>query len=224
MVVGLGKNDSSTNIIIDAMDWLQTPQGDNLAVEDYPNPYSAKDLLKITPNSFHLEPGESQSVNISADIPEDAKAGGRYAILGVRTSPKAAAGIPTVGIVAAINSLLALNITGAGIRKSGEITSLEIENPTAANQFNVSMIFNNTGNIHYKIRTEFVLADANQNVLANSTILPSTSVLPGASRRQQILLVPAKPLRPAAYTIEANVMLESGEPLATKSISISIES
>ncbi|MGV8126737.1 MAG: hypothetical protein ACP5PV_05965 [Methanothrix sp.] len=222
MDVGLDKNDSPANIVINSMDWLQTPHGNNLAVDYYPSPYSAKDLLKISPSSIHLEPGESQRVNVVADIPADANVGGKYAILNIHTVSGTSGDGSSVRNEVAINALLALNITGPGIQKTGEISSLEIEEPVAANQLNVSLIFNNTGNIHYKILTEVELKDIDNNMLANATILPYSSVLPGASRMQQIMLVPSKPLRSAVYDVEAKVSLESGKLQDKRSTSIAI--
>lgn len=222
MEVGIGQNDTPVNIAIDVMDWRQSLQGDNNAVESYTSPYSAKKLLKVTPERLHLEPGDAQKVNVEADIPQEAKSGGRYAIINVHAAPENA-DISSVSTEVAVNALLALNITGPGIQKSGEITYLKVEAPSSANQYNVSMIFNNTGNIHYKILTEVMLEDKDSNVLANSTIQPFSSVLPGASRLQQFFLTPAEQLHPGAYTIEAKVSLESGRVLASRSTEINVK-
>jgi hypothetical protein len=224
MEVGLGENDTPANVIIDVMDWLQTPEGDNLDVESYPNPYSAKNMLEVTPSRLHLEPGKSERVNVVADIPADASPGGRYAILRVHAAPDIAQSAGAISNEVAIKALLALNITGPGIQKTGEIASLNVEKPLAVNQCNVSLLFNNTGNIHYKILTEASLKDKDGNVLASATIPPFSSVLPGASRLQQLSLLSARPLKSESYVVEVNVSLEDGGLLATRSIPISIGS
>jgi len=222
MEVGLGQNDTPTNFSLEVMDWQQSLQGDNNAVENYSTPYSAKNLLKVAPSSFYLESGDAQKVTVEVDIPKEAKAGGRYAIINVHSAQEGVTGDSVVSTHVAINALVALNVTGPGIQKSGEITNLSAEEPSSANRQNVSLIFNNTGNIHYKILTEMVLKDNEGRVLANATILPISSVLPGASRLLQLSLIPAERLLPGTYIVEAKVSLENERMLASRSAQLKV--
>jgi len=59
-------------------------------------------------------------------------------------------------------------------------------------------------------------------VLANATIPPFSSVLPGAARLLQLSLVPVQRLLPGTYNVEANVSLENGGMLASRSMQINV--
>lgn len=224
MDVSLGKNDTPMNLSLDTMDWMQSMRGDNNAVANNPGPYSAKDLLTVSPQSFHLEPNSSQSVAVEANIPADAKAGGRYAIVSIHSAPQKGPGKSMVSTQVAVNSLVAITVSGPDTKKAGEISNLTVNKPISAKQQNLSLIFNNTGNIHIKVLTEAVLKDIDGKALANASIPVTSNILPGAARLIEFSLKPESGLTEGNYTIDATVSLDDGTLLSTKSAQFEIKS
>jgi hypothetical protein len=214
--------DLPMNLSVDIIGFGQGLDGANmeLLLEDDNSPYSARPFLKATPASFHLEPGASQKVILEGSIPNDVGSGGRYALVGVHSQSM---GEGNVGISVGVDVLVILNIAGTDLQKTGEITSLELLKPVTAEHQNVSLIFENTGNYHYKAYAEAVLSNNNGEVIANaSTPLSFSSILPTMLREFKIPLSPERKLSPGRYNINASVSLEDGTELATKEIDFKI--
>lgn len=119
--------------------------------------------------------------------------------------------------------LVLLKITGTELLKTGEITSLELQKPVTAEHQNVSLIFKNTGNYHYKARAKAVLMDDKGEIIANaSTPLSFSSILPTMLREFKIPLIPGRKLSLGKYSINASVSLGDETVLATKEIDFKI--
>lgn len=223
--VGLGKNDTPANFSLDVNDWKQSLMGDNDAVANNPGLYSAKDLLTVSPQSFHLDPNSSQIVTVGAIIPADAKPGGRYAIISIHNAPeKNGTSKYMVNNQFAVESLVAITISESDTQKQGEISNLTISEPVSAKLQNLSLIFNNTGNIHYKVLTEAALKDKDGKILANASVPLTSSILPGAARLIEFSFKPESQLKSGTYTAEAMISLEDGTVLAKRDTHLAIKS
>jgi hypothetical protein len=225
ITVSLGADENATDFLVEVMDWNQGLKGQNNAVNDSAyRPYSAKGFLKVTPQSFHLDSGSSQKVVVDGDIPTNVGDGGRYAIISVRNIPMMKQqGKASVGVVLDMDTIVLLTISGSEILKTGEIESLNIDEPISKKQQNVTLFFNNTGNYHFAINVTADLVDRQGKLVARSTESPLASVLPGASRIVQISLIPETELEPGSYSINATVSRRDGTTLASKNIKFEIK-
>lgn len=227
MTVSLRDNEAPMDLQVDIQDWGQTLDGSNQEMEDGAKPScSARGFLKASPASFHLEPGESQKVLVEGDIPDDAGSGGRYALISVHSLPTVEEGDEgsegNVGVAVAINALVRLTISGTELLRKGEITDMRIEDPSCEHQ-NISLVFNNTGNYHYKACARAALKDEEGNLLANSSSPLSSNIIPFASRIFSLSLTPEKELLPGTYCISATIEEEGGSLLAAKETEIEIK-
>ena len=121
-------------------------------------------FLKVSPVSFHLDPGMNQILTVEGLVPSDANGGGKYALLNIKSKPTATTS--NVAVAFAADVPIELNITtGEGPKETGEISSLSLSKPATATYQNVTAIFNNTGNYYYKIQSMAELKDGKGNVV-----------------------------------------------------------
>ncbi len=225
ITVSLRDNEDPMDLQVDIQDWGQTLEGSNQEIEEGAVAgYSAKGFLKASPSSFHLEPGESRKVLVEGDIPEDVGSGGRYALISVHSLPtvEEEGSEGSVGVAVAINALVRLTISGTEISRKGEITDMRTEDPSEGRQ-NISLIFKNTGNYHYKAYAKAALKDKEGNLLVNSSSPLSSNIIPSASRIFFLSLMPEKELLPGTYCISAKVEEDDGTVLAAKETEIKIK-
>lgn len=223
--VTLAENEGPMNLTVEIMDWKQQLDGVNYPVNDSEaSVFSAKEFFTATPREFRLDQGASQKVLITGTIPSDVGSGGRYAIFSVKSGAMPSAQDPGVGVAVAVNGLIRLTIAGSELDKSGEITELTVAEPVSKTETNASMIFHNTGNVHYQIGASMVLEDKDGNVLANATQPRSSNIIPEASRLIELSLKPENELEPGMYKILSNATLADGTVLATKELQFEIDS
>lgn len=227
ITVSLRENEAPMDLQVDIQDWGQTLEGSNQELEEgAAASCSARGFLKAFPSSFHLLPGESQKVQVVGEIPEDVGSGGRYALISVHSLPPAEedeGSEGNVGVAVAINALVRLTISGTELSKRGEITDMRTEDPSLEKHQNISLIFKNTGNYHYKACAKAALKDEEGNLIANSSSPLSSNMIPSASRIFFLSLMPEKELLPGTYCISAIVEQEDGTVLATKEMEIKIK-
>lgn len=213
----MNRNETPENLTIDIVDWKQALDGQNYVANSTSSSYSAGDILTVTPKSFFLKPNATQNVAVEADIPANAKPGGRYAIISLHRAAEETESKSGVGVQVVINSLVRLTVSGEGIKQTGDISSLDMARAVSSKQPEGFLIFNNTGNIHYKILTEETIKDKDDQVVAKASVPSDSSILPDAARLIKFTFNPTSPLQPGTYTLDANVSLEDGTALATKS-------
>lgn len=211
---------------VEIQDWGQSLDGSNQELEEGAVACcSAKDFLRASPDRIHLESGGSQKILVEGDVPKDVGSGGRYALISVHSlasGDEALGSEGMVGVAVAINSLVRLTIVGTELQRMGEIADLGTDGHSNARYQNISLIFKNTGNYHYKAQAEATLKDSEGNILASSQTPLSSNIIPCASRIFEVLLVPEKDLLPGTYRIIAAVKQEDGGVLATKEMEIVI--
>lgn len=193
-------------------------QINNIAEDDYA--YTAKPFINASPSHFRLEPGSSQDIVISGTIPSDIKGAGRYAMVFAKSNPM---GNGSIGICLATIIPVVVTVLDQKITYSGEIRDLSIERPIKARYENISFIFTNTGNYHYKVKVESILRDKNSTTLANtSEPLSIFDVKPLFSVRLETSLIPRAELKPGDYSVDAKVIAEDGTVLASKEVKFHI--
>ncbi len=226
MTVSLKENEAPMDLQVDVTDWEQSLDGSNREMSEGTSACSsAKGFLKASPSRFHLGPGESQKILVEGDVPEDVGAGGRYALISIHSLLPDAGDDSSegmVGVAVAINSLVRLTISGSELLQTGEIVNLSVEGPSSAQSQNISLVFKNTGNYHYKALAEATLKDAEGSVLASSVSDLSSNIIPCASRIFRVSLLPEKDLLPGTYRIAVAVKQEDGGILATEEKKISV--
>jgi hypothetical protein len=221
IIVYITETDSPMDLLVDVMGYGQSPYGGGTEIspDDDLSPYTARPLLKASPASFHLDPGAKQVVAMEGDVPADVGAGGRYAIVNIHSQPM---GNGTVGISLAINVPVRLTIEGTDQVKTGEIESLKLDQPASGVQQNASLIFKNTGNCHFPFKVDATLEDKTGQVLANTSVPLSSSIVPTCSRTIELPFRPLAELKAGNYNINATVALEDGAPLAGKEINFKV--
>lgn len=225
MTVSLKEDEAPLDLQVEVQDWGQALDGINQKLEEGTKAaYSAKGFLNVSPSSFHLLPGGSQKVMVGGDIPPDIGSGGRYALIGIIYSliPEAdeESSEGNVGLAVAINALVRLTISGTELIKRGDITDLRIDEPISGRERNLSLIFKNTGNYHFKAAAKASLKDSEGAVLAEASSPLSSSIIPDASRLFEISLKPKKDIEPKNCRINATVVTEDGTLLAAKEVNL----
>ena len=193
----------------DGANWEIDPDSDT-------SPCSAIKFLKVTPTSFHLDAGESQSLVLEGQIPSDVEAGGRYALVSIKSEPVNSSKNQKIGIVIAFQIPVLLTLTTGDLVDAGEITAV---NMTGDQQ--VSIWFKNTGNHHYKAQAEAILKDKDGNALANaSSPLSTSSIIPTYS--WQFKLPFKEDLVGGTYIVDAKVTKSNGTVLDSKEETIEV--
>lgn len=183
----------------------QATDGNTQVLEPDTNPLSALEYIRFDPAQFHLEPGASQNIEVSASVPEDAS-GGRYAIVLVIGRPAADEPITTIS---RLGVLVRLTVDGSRLIQQGSIKHvgagvIEPDKPIV-----MKVTYANEGNIHYKVRSVIAISDIDGNEL-EKVQSNALLVLPGYSREISADWIPDRDLEPGKYNMMARVLLEDG--------------
>ena len=218
MQVKSDASDPPMDIQVELLGYGQAPNGANreLNASNDTSPYSARPFLEVSPASFHLKPGDTQDVTLEGVIPKDVGSGSRYALVKIHTG---AMGKGMVGFILAIDVPILLTITGSEVLNKGEIENFSLEQPVSAAKQTLSLLFKNTGNIHYYPTVKAVVKDKDGNIAANVTVPSPISLLPTFTRLFKFDLNPETPLKPGKYNVNASVSLNDGTFLASKEVS-----
>lgn len=227
LTITLPNSEKPSNFSVLVSGISMSPEGSpkTIEAEDDNYIYSARSFLTVSPTSFLLQPGESQKVLLEGDVPSDIGSGTRYAMLQIKSIPisgnESSGG--STAIVGGINLPIIIEISGTDQIKSGEISELELKKPVSPGKQDLSIIFENTGNTHFKAMTKAVLMAENKSVLASaSTPLSIASVFPGISRKLSLSITPDDELEPGKYSINATVCLADESVLASKEMEFEI--
>jgi len=227
--ISIGSKDSANNYTIEVTGLEQTLQGINRPTSDEndTSPYTIRPFITATPTNFYLEPSSSQTIIAKAEIPADVGAGGRYAIISLRSAANAPSadenGASKVGVSVGSDIPVVFTVAESSLQETGEITDLNIEEPISDDQQNISIILRNTGNIHYKAKAKAELRDDADKVLAQAEgEFGISSIVPPFSRLFELSLVPEASLEPGSYKIIASAELEDGTVLDSQEIGFKI--
>lgn len=214
ILISLAQDDPATDIQVKVEGLGQQLDGvtKSLPPEQDTSPYSARGFITLDKSSFRVEPGTTQTVNASINVPLDAGGGGRYAVIRVFTVPSGS-GMLTIAQGVAIP--VKLTIKGTALVHTGEITGVSVGGVSKGKPIDVVAIFKNTGNHHYKVKGEIRITNVRGETLAAAAVpLTAANVIPTMSRELKARLTPAGDLSNGLYTVHVKVMKEDGTELA----------
>jgi hypothetical protein len=220
--VSSSAGDPSMDIMIEVMGLGQGLDGayQELTEADDRGPYSARSFVSVTPDGFQLEPGGSQEVAVSIDVPDNVGAGGRYAVLYTHSTP---AGQGNVGIASAIGTIIVLTVSDTELTEAGSITDLNVAEVASGEPLDITAILKNTGNYHYKAQAKATLKDESGAELGiASTPITGSSIVPNYSYEFKASLVTDQKLKSGTYYVDLEVTLEDGTVLDSKTESFEI--
>lgn len=211
MTVSIGTDDPATEITVRVGHFGQALSGAVELLETAENTdLSARDFITLDKESFHLEPGGSEVVTATIQVPLDVGSGGRYALINISTE---AAGGGGVGMIVAVNVWILLTVKDTTLTRQGEITGLNIE-VAGGQTLNIDTIFHNIGNYHFKVNGEITISNSRGQTLGNISVpLTATSIIPGMSLRLTATYSPQEALPEGIYIVKSRVMLEDGTVL-----------
>jgi len=171
------------------------------------SPYSARQFLTVSPDSLHLEPGQSQDITVTANVPAGVGDGGRYAIVYIHTVPPQGSVSANIAAVA-VRVLLAMG--GSHLIKSGEISQIQLTQADPGQPLKITAALRNTGNYHYKISATGQVKNSKGKVVATS--LPEQGVLPllPSYSSQISLSFDSKSLTQGSFRAEIEVKADDG--------------
>jgi hypothetical protein len=223
MTISSRETDPAMDILVDVRGLGMSPEGICQAVSasEDASPYSVRRFISLDKNSFHLEPGDSEEVMATIDIPEDVGAGGRYAVILVHTQPT---GEGQIGAISAINTLVYLTIKDSQLVREGEITELTASEAISGQPIDIATVFDNTGNHHFKVKGEVTVKDTQGKVLDTIHIpVTPSSVVPSLPRQLKATFIPQGELPLGNYTVHSKVMLGDGSVLDEASDSFEVQ-
>ena len=222
IIVSINDTDSPTDIIVQVCGAGQTVSGtyDVLDASADTSPYSARQFTTVDKNLFHLDPGASQDLTATINIPPNIRAGGCYALINIQTKPVGQGG---VGVVAAVNIPVYLTVKDTQLIHTGKITGITTSEAISGQPVDIFTNFQNTGNHHFKMKNEIIVSDSQGKVLDTIYVaLSSSSLIPTMSTQLKATYIPAAELAPGVYTVKSTVMLDDGTVLDTASGSFEV--
>jgi len=219
MLISIGASDAPTDFQIDVLGNGQTLGGKNIMLNSTADssPYSARPFLKVSSDRFPLAPGETKEVTLEGDIPAESS-GGKYALVYIHSAPQGN-NSSSVGVATGVIVPVYLTIKGSELLYTGEIQNLTLVKPVNAEGQNISFIFKNTGNHHYRIQSVAVVKDNEGNIVANASLTSSrASIIPNTSRLIEFSIKPESPLKPGDYSANVTVNMVNSTVLASKEI------
>jgi hypothetical protein len=220
MTVSIGTEDPATEITVRLGGYGQALSGASELLETAENAdFSARDFITLDKESFHLEPGGSEVVTATIQVPLDVGAGGRYALINIRTGGTGEGG---VSMVNAVNVKILLTVKDTTLTRQGEITGLNIE-VAEGQTLNIDTIFHNTGNYHFRIQGNITISKFQGKTLKTIPVpLTSSSIIPEMSLRLNAKYEPEAVLAKGIYIVKSQVMLDDGTVLAEKSAAFEV--
>jgi hypothetical protein len=222
MTISTNPGDPPMNLTVDVLGLGQSLEQSNtgLPPEKDTSPYSARTYITVEPKTFHLEPGASQDVKATIAVPQYAGDGGRYAMITIHNAPT---GSGSTLVVTAISVPVVISLTGTAATKTGTITKLSVADLIPGQPIKIITELKNTGNSHYKVKTNVSITDSVGKVVATGgSDISSRSIVPPFTGAYNVNI--ATPLAAGTYTITSTVSRDDGTVLDTKTIPYEIKS
>ena len=179
------------------------------------SPYSAREWITASPSSFPLDPGQSQAVTVTVNVPNDIGDGGRYAIVYIHNNPSGTSGVV---FVTAIAAQVLLTIEGSTPTISGDLVSIDIPQAESEQLFLAKATIQNTGNYHYKVTCNGTVKNNLGQVVGLSWPTDSVyNLIPTFSQQIDIPLNISQELTPGTYSLEIEAYTQDGILLDTGS-------
>jgi len=221
ITVSLGADEQPADIAVEVMGFGQAPNIGYFTLDpaNDPGPYSARTFITLDKTALHLEPGQSGDIIATIQLPQNAGAGGKYAIIYVHALPG-----PGQSITTAINVPVIITVAGTTATESGSILNINTGEVTIGQPIVVTTTFKNTGNYHYYHTVNTVtLSDSNGKILSTDSTTPSVyAVIPDSTVNYTVRPAVAD-LPVGTYTLNSKVLLENGKVLDEKSTTFGIQ-
>lgn len=122
--------------------------------------------VKLEKEEYHLEPGESEIVNFTVDVPKDVVSGGQYAAIMLLSD----SGIEDDSAVKVQSQLAAIiygHIDGADVHAEGKLLEHSLPGFMFDPNISATQTVENTGNIDFRVRHTMTVTDffTNQDVV-----------------------------------------------------------
>ena len=185
-----------------------------LPAQNDSSPYSARQFVTASPASFHLEPGQSQDVTVTVNVPSPVGDGGRYADVFIYTIPS---GGGQVAISIAVSAQVLLTIDGSNLVRTGTIMSVDVPQPQSEQLFATTATIMNTGNYHYKVTFNGTVTNDQDRVVG--TVWQTNSpynLIPTFSQQIAVPLNISEELSPGTYYLTTEAYTEGGILLDTR--------
>ena len=208
MTVSIGSSDPATDISISVDGVAQSLNGGYILLnaDADTSQNTARPFVTVNPTSFHLDPGQSQNITATINVPQNVGSGGYFAIIKVANPPSVTSG-SNIAIVTSVSIPVYLTIKDTQLIQTGKITGISNSDITNGQPINITTTFQNTGNIYFKVEGQTTITN-DQGVTLDTIPMPltSSSIIPGMSRNLEAIFTPSGSLAPGTYTIRSVVM------------------
>jgi len=221
ITLSVGADEPATDVQAVVAGFGQAPDGGYTPLDaaNDVSPYSARTFIALDNSTIHIQPGTSQSIRATITVPQGTSAGGRYAVIYLRTLPG-----PGVAFSTAVVVPVFITVTGTTPAETGSILQVDTGKVTVGQPITVTTSFKNTGNYHYyAAQDQVTVTDANGNVVANATTTPMVSAIIPGNTVNFIASPSASNLQAGTYTVDSKILL-NGKVLDEKSTSLAIKS
>jgi hypothetical protein len=214
-------SDAPMDIVIEVKGYGLSADGiiQVLEPDEDDNPYSAREYLSLSLDSFHLEPGESQGITVNAAIPDDVGDGGRYAVIFIRTVP----GGGSFSVITAVAVPVRLTIKDSKLSIDSEVTEVGLGEITSQEPLKLAVELTNNGNCHYKPQIEANIKAQGKVVATCPPVNNNSSLIPGCTRKFKLDVVADAPLPADTYEIDIVVRDEAGKPVTSRNCALNLE-
>ncbi|MBI4341361.1 MAG: hypothetical protein HY598_03670 [Candidatus Omnitrophica bacterium] len=205
----------SLQVYLEDWEYLEGGTGDKDFLIPGTSPFSAAAWISFYPQKLQLPAHGQGVVEYTIRVPEDAPAGGRYAVMFFETVLKTAApneeGV-SVQYSGRIGSLFEVSVGGT-VRRTGELTDVTVGQYAADRPLSIGMTFKNTGNVAIRPKSFFNIIDASGRYFGRGE-LPTLYTFPGRSGRAQTEWTGTLPK--GSYTMILTSDLGAGQAVVTE--------
>jgi hypothetical protein len=209
-------SDAPMDIAVDIKGYATSNGSDFVVLEpkEDTSPYSAREMLSVTPSVFRLTPGAAQDVVVEAKIPVAVGDGGRYAIVLIHTTASGQA----VATVSAVAARVLLTNEKSVLGQTSEISAFQWA-PEAPADLSITLV--NKGNHHYKPR---IVADlmSGSTVLATAKLDAQWPLIPTYERQFKLSFTLDQALPPGRYEVRVRVSDDAGNVVSQGSSSLQL--
>ena len=189
-------------------------------------PFSARTYItNISPVSFHIDPGKSQTINFTFNVPSGVGQGEKYAVIRIYSNPYGVG--QGAAAVVAVDIPVILNVGGATSSPTGQISSLAVTSAVTGAPLEIQSTLLNTGTGRIPADTtinRLVIQDSSGNTVIQQTDFPvnDPSILPGFERTITAHPGPASGLAVGNYSVISSFLLGDGTVLGSKTLTFAV--